>query len=193
MKIKNILWIFSLLIACSSFAQKDKVFSWSEAQKEDPLAVTHISFKGTKLNVIPAELERYKNLQFLDLSKTKLKDLSFFEKLEFDSLKVLKIERNKMKQTPIALCRLVNLEELWAYDNQFTDLPTCIGNLKKLKIIDLSDNMIENLPDELTKLKHLERLYLNGMILDKYFQEKWSKKLPNTVIEFGQPCDCLSH
>lgn len=193
MKTKNILWIFSLLIACSSFAQKDKVFSWEDAQKQDPLTVTHISFKGTKLSEIPAELERYKNLQFLDLSKTKLKDLSFFEKLEFDSLKVLKIERNKMKQVPIALCRLINLEELWAYDNLFTDLPTCIGNLKKLKIIDLSDNMIENLPDELTKLKHLESLYLNGMILDKYFQEKWSDKLPNVTIEFGQPCDCLSH
>jgi len=193
MKTEKLLWIIFLLLTFNLLSQEEeKTFTWEEAQQTDPLLVTRLSLRKMKLTELPEELKKYKNLQLLDLSKNRLKELPLYF-IEFDSLRILKIEQNKMPRFPVAVCQLVRLEELWAYDNYFTGMPNCIGNLKHLRIIDLSDNLIESLPEELAQLPRLEKLLLNGMTLNKYFQKSWSEKLPKVKIEFGQPCDCMSH
>jgi len=191
---KKLLWIILILTANNLFSQEGKIYTWEEVQEAhiEPLKVENLSLRHSKLTGFPLELQKFKNLKYLDLSKNKWGEIPpIFN--GFDSLKIIKIERDKLKQFPVAICQMVNLEEIRAFDNQFITIPACIRNLQHLKILDLSDNMIENLPKELQQLPHLQQLTLTGMILDKYFQREWTERLPNVKIEFGQPCDCLSH
>jgi len=101
-----------------------------------------------------------------------------------DSLQVLNLSGNALSRLPDDLHRLSRLRVLFCSDNQFTELPACIGQCTALTMIGfkanriehvpgaalppllrwliLTDNRIESLPVELGERPHLQKLMLAG-------------------------------
>ncbi|HWH86137.1 MAG TPA: leucine-rich repeat-containing protein kinase family protein [Pseudomonas sp.] len=101
-----------------------------------------------------------------------------------DTLEVLNLSGNALRSLPDDLHRLSRLRVLFCSDNQFTELPTCLGQCAALtmvgfkanRIVDvpaaalpmrlrwliLTDNEIESLPDELGERPELQKLMLAG-------------------------------
>lgn len=101
-----------------------------------------------------------------------------------DSLEVLNLTGNALSRLPDDLHRLSRLRVLFCSDNQFTELPACIGQCAALTMIGfkanriehvpgaalppllrwliLTDNCIESLPSELGERPHLQKLMLAG-------------------------------
>ena len=58
------------------------------------------------------------------------------------SLKVLRLERNKLASLPPDLGELARLEELWLSDNQIESLPASVAKLKRLRTVRLARNRL---------------------------------------------------
>jgi hypothetical protein len=101
-----------------------------------------------------------------------------------DSLEVLNLSGNALSSLPDDLHRLTRLRVLFCSDNQFTELPACLGQCAALTMIGfkanriqqvqgealppllrwliLTDNCIRQLPDELGQRPYLQKLMLAG-------------------------------
>ncbi|MGJ7518851.1 leucine-rich repeat-containing protein kinase family protein [Pseudomonas baetica] len=101
-----------------------------------------------------------------------------------DSLEVLNLSGNALSRLPDDLHRLTRLRVLFCSDNQFTELPACIGQCAALTMVGfkanriehvpgealppllrwliLTDNRINALPTELGERPHLQKLMLAG-------------------------------
>ncbi|MFJ2321675.1 leucine-rich repeat-containing protein kinase family protein [Pseudomonas sp. NPDC087817] len=101
-----------------------------------------------------------------------------------DTLEVLNLSGNALSSLPDDLHRLTRLRVLFCSDNQFTELPACLGQCAALSMIGfkanrivevpgaalppllrwliLTDNCIETLPDELGERPYLQKLMLAG-------------------------------
>ncbi|MBU6959297.1 protein kinase [Pseudomonas sp. CVAP len=122
-------------------------------------------------------------LKRLDLSC----GLTEFPREIFDlagTLEVLNLSGNALSSLPDDLHRLTHLRVLFCSDNQFRELPTCLGQCAQLTMIGfkanrlervpaaalppllrwliLTDNCISELPSELGERPHLQKLMLAG-------------------------------
>lgn len=101
-----------------------------------------------------------------------------------DSLEVLNLSGNALRSLPDDLHRLTHLQVFFCSDNQFTELPPCIGRCQNLQIVGfkanhiievsaeslpprlrwliLTDNQIEQLPENLGEFASLQKLMLAG-------------------------------
>ncbi|MCU0121183.1 protein kinase [Pseudomonas sp. B2M1-30] len=101
-----------------------------------------------------------------------------------DTLEVLNLSGNALSSLPDDLHRLTRLRVLFCSDNDFTELPACLGQCQALTMIGfkanrisevpgaalppllrwliLTDNRIENLPTELGERPYLQKLMLAG-------------------------------
>lgn len=101
-----------------------------------------------------------------------------------DTLEVLNLSGNALNRLPDDLHRLTRLRILFCSDNQFTELPACLGQCAQLSMIGfkanqiesvpgaalppllrwliLTDNRIEYLPEELGQRPLLQKLMLAG-------------------------------
>lgn len=101
-----------------------------------------------------------------------------------DTLEILNLSGNALSRLPDDLHRLKRLRVLFCSDNQFTELPACLGQCAALTMIGfkanaivdvpaaalppllrwliLTDNHIETLPDALGERPHLQKLMLAG-------------------------------
>ncbi|VVO37942.1 leucine-rich repeat-containing protein kinase family protein [Pseudomonas fluorescens] len=101
-----------------------------------------------------------------------------------DSLEVLNLSGNALSTLPDDLHRLTQLRVLFCSDNQFTELPGCLGQCAQLSMVGfkanriehvhasalppllrwliLTDNCIDELPAELGERVHLQKLMLAG-------------------------------
>jgi len=80
--------------------------------------------------------------------------------------KVLDASNNKLRELPLELSQLVNLQRLVLTNNSFVSLPgpvlVCLVNLK---LVNLDNNQLTSLPEELGQLLKLERLTVNNNAL----------------------------
>lgn len=74
------------------------------------------------------------------------------------AIKRLSLAKTRLKDIPLEVFELENLEELDLSRNQIREIPPQIRNLKKLRVLDISRNKLESLPSEIGYLKNLERL-----------------------------------
>ncbi|MCU1737478.1 MULTISPECIES: leucine-rich repeat-containing protein kinase family protein [Pseudomonas] len=101
-----------------------------------------------------------------------------------DSLEILNLSGNALSSLPDDLHRLPHLRILFCSDNQFTELPVCLGQCAKLSMVAfkanrieqvpaaalppllrwliLTDNRITELPEELGRRPLLQKLMLAG-------------------------------
>ncbi|AMT89697.1 MULTISPECIES: leucine-rich repeat-containing protein kinase family protein [Pseudomonas] len=101
-----------------------------------------------------------------------------------DTLEVLNLSGNALSSLPDDLHRLTRLRVLFCSDNQFTELPACLGQCTALTMVGfkanrivnvpgdalppqlrwliLTDNRIESLPKELGERRALQKLMLAG-------------------------------
>ncbi len=100
------------------------------------------------------------------------------------NLETLIVGGNKIKTIPSEIGFLQNLKVLILNDNQITSLPSEIGNLTNLEVLDLRGNKIQVLPDSISGLTHLKRLHLGGNPISQDSILVIQSLLPNTQINF---------
>lgn len=175
----------------SSFSQSTHLYiSLEEALAVHPDSVFRLDLSGNRLETVPKEILRFKNLRELDLSKNKLVDLP--DEMNFPALEILNLTRNKFEVFPEEICKQVRLKQLFFGRNEITVLPDCIGDLKELLILDLWLNFLTDLPSSLMKLEQLKILDVRGMNFSDEFQGAWTNRLSWVKIEFDKSCDCAN-
>jgi Leucine-rich repeat (LRR) protein len=136
------------------------------------------------------ELATYTNLLSLNLSKCKLDLTSVDTTLSFDNLLLIDVSKNKLTKLPGFIFNSTQLLELRAGKNDIAQLQSAIGNLKQLEILDLWGNNITYFPIEIEELQNLKFVDLRVITLSDKEQQYLTTSLPNTKIEFSNPCNC---
>lgn len=186
-----IIFLATLSLSKQSFAQKDRMFdSIEEAMLVNPDSVYRLDLSRKKLTDIPKEIQNFKNLRELDLSKNKLENLPDF--LVFKDLRILNLTKNKFKRYPEVVNKNLSLRNLFLGKNSIDLIPESIGNLEQLIVLDLWYNPITDLPNSMEQLRNLRSLDLSGLNFDDDFQRKWNSKLHWVKIEFESACDCAN-
>lgn len=116
--------------------------------------------KRYELKLVGAEISQRieDNNNSLDDSLFKLKNLNFLE-----------IAKTKLSSLPKEISLLENLTSLICYSNELTSVPGELGKLTHLKNLDLSNNKLGKLPEQLKDLRELMTLNLSGNQLVELF------------------------
>ena len=188
---KRLLFLFLLISTSLSWSQEEiRVFTWEDAQHANPDSVFALNCSKMKWETIPQELEKFKQLRYLDLSKNKLSELpEFFS--AFGHLKTIDLTKNDILNFPVIFCKMPNLQKIHLSRNKMESIPSCIQYITALKLLDIWDNPISSLPDELALLKNLVAVDMRGIMLSFNFQEKWTKLMPDVKWYFDSPCHCI--
>jgi len=191
MKTLFVICILSL-VDLIGFSQTDSltIYNWSDLNKYNPDTIYALSFEKLKLEEVPKDLAKFKNLKYLDLSKNKLNDLPDFIG-DLSSLETIDVSRNKLLNFPVEICRLLQLKKIIANRNLFEIIPECIGYCSELEVLDLWNTPINSFPESISNLKKLKELDLQGIQYGPTFQKNFQSKIPWVKIKFDPPCDCM--
>ncbi|XP_022814755.1 leucine-rich repeat-containing protein 40-like [Spodoptera litura] len=119
---------------------------------------------SNNLSNIPADINRCRHLQYLDLGKNLLMELPPALG-DLKNLRELVISNNKFTKIPRCVYELDNLEILLAAENKIDEINVssdALARLNKLAVLDLSNNNIFTVPPELGHFTHLRTLELMG-------------------------------
>ncbi len=161
---------------------------------EEALAAPHDSVYSLKLKAriknIPLEVfTEFPNLQWLDLSRNRIKEIPPQIGL-LKKLKKLILEKNKIEALPAEIGELEDLRELIINRNELETLPAEIGNLKKLRYIDMWSNNITGLPQSMDQLHGLEEVDLRVIVFTQQEQENIREVLQNVKVHMDEHCNC---
>lgn len=133
----------------------------------DSLTITEISLRRQKLDVLPADLMAFKNLETLDLRNNKLDTLP--ESIgQLKHLKTILLSRNKLQHFPEVLKQITSLEHIDLWDNQITDLNFDLESFPHLKYLDIS-----------------------GILLQPDVYERLTEDFQSIEFNSSPPCDCM--
>lgn len=182
--------IISVLFINLAFTQgkQIKYYSLSELKNAAVDSVIAVDLQKMNLTELPQELMRFKNIQYLDLSKNKFSNVTGLE--NFSHLRYLNLEKNRLDYFPISICQLTEIETLILNRNYFESIPACIEYCQQLKTIDLWYTSVTTLPQEITRIPTLESIDLTGIQINKERQEQLKKMLPNVKFALSPPCNC---
>lgn len=186
---KFILATISVLFINLCFTQETvRYYKLEELANASEDSVIAIDLKKMNLTSLPEEIYRFKNLQYLNLSKNRLSDLSGLT--TFKQLKYLNIEKNKLPYFPIAVCQLYEIETLILNRNAFETIPPCIEYCQKLKVLDIWGTFVTGLPEEMTRIKTLEYIDFSGIQINQNRQNQLREMFPTTKLDLSPPCNC---
>ncbi len=144
----------------------------------------------SRLREVPSEVfTEFPNLQWLDLSKNRLKEVPDGIGL-LKKLKKLILFKNRIETISPEIGRLEDLRELIISQNELETLPEEIGNLKKLRYIDMWSNNIARLPSSMAEMYALEEIDLRVIVMTEAEQEDIKLLLPNAKVHLDQHCNC---
>lgn len=189
------IFVISLLLltnlAFCSVPDSVEVYDWEDLHDTINVdEVVAISFAKMRLDVLPDDLEKYKNVQYLILRKNRLTELPDFI-AEFKELRYIDLSLNRLTELPGEICGLPKLEELILNRNEISSLPMCISEAMQLTYIDLWNNPVRSLPITMKELSHLKKVDLSGIKFAPSFQERWINAMPQVTFVFEEPCDCM--
>lgn len=184
--------IISLFFSNFITAQSNtyKVYNWSEVLNADPDTIYGISFSKNKLDSIPYEIIRYKNLKHLNLEKNNLTTIPDFIN-KFEKLNVLILDKNKLQIFPNQVLSLSNLTELQLSRNEIDSIPDGINQLIHLERLDLWSCPITYFSNSLYFLKELKTLDIRGVTYGPKFIKELTESMSWTEIEYDTPCSCV--
>jgi Leucine-rich repeat (LRR) protein len=168
-----------------------KAFTSIEEALKHPDEVIKLELKRDKLQIIPSEVFKFTNLQYLDVSKNNLveipADIGLLKNLQY-----LNLSKNKIEKLPPEIGELRNLTNLQIGQNEIYALPPQIGNLEKLTNLDAWSNNLGTFPDSLSNLKKLKVFDLRDIIISDKEKKRIQSLLPKTKIHFANGCACLN-
>ncbi|HVS91241.1 MAG TPA: leucine-rich repeat domain-containing protein [Mucilaginibacter sp.] len=161
-------------------AQKGSFYSIEEANKK-PDKVIFLNLSLGRLNEIPKDILRYKNLKSLSLDYNNIKEIpAWFASL--NALQDLSLSKNQLTIFPAVLLKLkklktINLssnniygfeklnanfsiEELYINLNNISQIPADLSCFTKLKILDMGNNKLTFLPGVIFNMPQLEYVHL---------------------------------
>ena len=196
---KIILFIYLGLLGYCSYGQdvlldsvqlaQSRTFTNLKEAMKDPDKVYKLSLIHQKLDSIPKEITKFKNLQVLNLKGNKLTEVPK-EIGTLTHLQSLDMSRNKIVDVDSALGELINLKVLDLSRNDIEKLPATIGKLINLKQLILWDTNLADVPDEIQNLTNLQILELRYIMMNQDTQDRIKGLLPNCKISFSPSCNC---
>lgn len=194
---KEVFAILILLVSTAAYGQRfsiedleylDEYTSLEEALL-NPDSVYRLRLRG-RLKLVPPEVfSSFPNLQELNLSKNRLKEIPP-EIQMLKNLKKLSLFKNRIEALPPEIGELENLEELIINNNELETLPEEIGKLKKLRYIDLWSNNIVGLPESISDIPALQEVDLRVIVMTESEQEEIKLLLPNAKVHMDEHCNC---
>lgn len=161
--------------------------SLQEAMK-NPDAVIKLVLRRQHLKSFPKEILQMKNLQYLDLSKNSISELS--DSIgTLTNLQYLAVSKTGLERLPKEIGKLVNLKYINFNQNDLESLPPQIANLEKLEILDLWSNNFEEYPS-FANLKALKVLDLRNILISDEVQKSITNSLPNAKVHLSPSCRC---
>lgn len=184
--------IISLFLSNFIIAQSYtyKVYNWSDAINANPDTIYGISLSKKKLDSIPFEIIRFKNLKYLNLEKNNLTTIPHFIN-ELIALNVLILDKNKLTSFPNEILSLNKLTELQLSRNDIDEIPDEISQLTKLERLDMWSCPITSFSDNLSLLTELKILDIRGVTYGPTFIKELTQSMSWTKIEFDTPCSCV--
>ena len=88
----------------------------------------------------------------------------------------------KLKEFPMEITELTQLNQLILKDNELSSIPDEIGKLTDLKRLDLSNNQLTDLPETLGNCKNLKKLLIKGNKIPAARAAAIQELLPKTKI-----------
>jgi Leucine-rich repeat (LRR) protein len=154
---KKILIILLFWTITSIGQEKEVVFNSIEKALLKPTEVKSLDLSDTKLKELSIDILKLTNLDKIDLgSNPDINLIQAFEVLKnIKTLKTIWITDCKLKTIPNNISELKGLEEIWLDDNELTEFPEPIKKLDNLKYLRLFSNEIKNLSFENNDLQNL--------------------------------------
>lgn len=183
---KRLTLLFIILNSTGVFSQCVYCTTIEDAERDTSL-VKSLDLSATGLNELPHELNKFKNLEYLNLSDNQINEIDFSQLSlprlkEFDLsnnpgfngaymnnliesmpvLELLNISGCAMPYISPEVGKLCNLKELNISDNNISYLPQEIELMTSLEILDLSDNNLQNNVFMFSQMWNIHDLKLTG-------------------------------
>lgn len=156
---------------------------------KNPDAVIKLVLRKQHLKSFPKEILQFKNLQYLDISKNSIAELSDSIYL-LSNLQYFACSKTGLQHLPKEIGKLNNLLYLNFNQNDLESLPPQIGNLEKLEMLDLWSNNFETYPSSLSGLKSLKVLDLRNILISDEVQTNLTNMLPWAKVYMSPSCKC---
>jgi hypothetical protein len=108
-----------------------------------PLNSTSLILSDNRFRDFPDGLNRYKDLEYLDISGNRLRNVSASVG-DLNKLHYLDLSNNRIADLPNDLSKLKNLRELNLSNNKLKGVPMMLCELKGLRLLNLKGNKIRH-------------------------------------------------
>ena len=86
-------------------------------------------------------------------------------KADPEGVRILKIQKHKLKEFPKAILQFKNLQHLDLSKNKIETVPAEISNLTKLEYLSIGKNNLNEFPEGIVELANLKKLILNQNLI----------------------------
>ncbi|MBS1634878.1 MAG: leucine-rich repeat domain-containing protein [Bacteroidetes bacterium] len=156
---------------------------------KEPDKVVKLVLRKQKFKEFPLEILKFKNLQYLDISKNVIKELpDSIDQLS--NLQYLICSKTGLERIPKQIGKLKKLRYLNCNQNELESFPPQIGDLESLVIMDMWSNNLADFPETLANLKKLKVLDLRNILMSDELQNHVQAMLPNTKVYMSPSCKC---